>query len=170
MRLSFSALRSLLCASACCCLCAAQAGPQSRSEIERDDTYCFGCPATARIGSQPRPAVELIQLASNHSLSCGKQSKTLIPLKRSNWEEFGAVISRISFLRCVRPHNPRSSLMINPGLRCSPSTGPTCGTRQRVLTDSVLSTASITSWQARISVEVRITCPLLPSFPIRLRA
>ncbi len=67
MRLSFSALRLLLCAACWSCLCAAQAGPQSRSATERDDTYCFGCPEDARIGSQPRSAVELIQLASNHS-------------------------------------------------------------------------------------------------------
>jgi len=67
MRLSFSAFKLLLCAAACCCLCAAQAKPQSRSAVERDDTYCFGCPEDARIGSQPRSAVELIQLASNHS-------------------------------------------------------------------------------------------------------
>jgi len=67
MRLSFSAVRMLLCATVCCCSCAAQAGPQSRTAIELDDTYCFGCPAAARIGPQPPSAVELVQLASNHT-------------------------------------------------------------------------------------------------------
>ena len=66
MRWRFNGLRLWVCVFAVCSLCRAQAGQRPSATAQENDTYCFGCPPDALIGSHPRSAVVLIQLANSH--------------------------------------------------------------------------------------------------------
>lgn len=67
MQWTFRGLELWICGLAACWLCGAQTEPRPSVTAGEEDTYCFGCPRTARFGPHPRSTAELIQLANSHS-------------------------------------------------------------------------------------------------------
>ena len=65
MRLCVVVVRSLLLVFLCCATSWAQS-PVRGNDTAANENYCFGCPASTRIGPHPRSTEELIRLASAH--------------------------------------------------------------------------------------------------------